>query len=148
MDERKPMRELTRIRQERGLTQQGLADASGVNKATINQIEGGRRSPNVETLEKLADALGVELADLFPKAQAPLPLEELAASAQPRGRFAAKGHLTVSRTWEDIEASLSLDQILEIAKGMVDGRFSVREDQARSAQELLQELEKAGRTTE
>ncbi len=73
MDEPKPMRELTRIREERGLSQQGLADASGVNKATINQIERGRRSPNLETLEKLADALAVEMGDFFPKAEAPLP---------------------------------------------------------------------------
>jgi transcriptional regulator with XRE-family HTH domain len=73
MDEPKPMRELTRIREERGLSQQGLADASGVNKATINQIERGRRSPNLETLEKLTGALAVEMADFFPKAQASLP---------------------------------------------------------------------------
>jgi len=79
MDKLKPMRELTRIREERGLSQQGLADVSGVNKATINQIERGRRSPNLETLEKLAGALAVEMADLFPKAQGPLPLEEAAA---------------------------------------------------------------------
>jgi DNA-binding XRE family transcriptional regulator len=72
MDKPKPMRELTRIRQERNLSQQRLADASGVNKATINQIERGRRSPNVETLEKLAAALGVEVGELFPKGQAPL----------------------------------------------------------------------------
>ena len=72
MDGPKPMKELTRIRQERGLSQQRLADTSGVNKATINQIERGRRSPNVETLEKLAAALGAEVADFFPKAEAPL----------------------------------------------------------------------------
>jgi transcriptional regulator with XRE-family HTH domain len=81
MDEPKPMRELTRIREERGLSQQGLADASCVNKATINQIERGRRSPNLETLEKLADALAVEMADFFPKAQAPLPLDVPAGGA-------------------------------------------------------------------
>jgi transcriptional regulator with XRE-family HTH domain len=81
MDEPKPMTELTRIRQERNLSQQGLADAARVNKATINQIERGRRSPNVETLEKLAAALGVEVADFFPKAQSALPLEE-----RPRAR--------------------------------------------------------------
>jgi transcriptional regulator with XRE-family HTH domain len=77
MDEPKPMKELTRVREERGLSQQRLANASGVNKATINQIERGRRSPNARTLEKLAEALNVEVADLFPKAQAPLPLEPM-----------------------------------------------------------------------
>jgi transcriptional regulator with XRE-family HTH domain len=86
MDEPKPMRELTRIREERGLSQQGLADASGVNKATINQIERGRRSPNLETLEKLAGALAVEVADFFPKAQAPLPeMQEYGALLEERG---------------------------------------------------------------
>ncbi len=66
------MEELTRLRVERGWSQQRLADESSVNKATINQIERGRRSPNIETLEKLADALGVEIGDFFPKAQASL----------------------------------------------------------------------------
>ncbi len=70
------MQDLTRIRNERGWSQQKLSDASGVNKATINQIERGRRSPNVETLEKLADALGVEMADFFPKEQASLPFDD------------------------------------------------------------------------
>ncbi|PLS84899.1 MAG: hypothetical protein CYG60_15455 [Actinobacteria bacterium] len=66
------MEELTRIRNERGWTQQQLSDESGVNKATINQIERGKRSPNVETLTRLAHALGVGVADFFPKAQASL----------------------------------------------------------------------------
>src|SRR5215210_5819456 len=82
MDEAKPMRELTRIREECGLSQQGLADASGVNKSTINQIERGRRSPNVETLEKLADALGAEMGDFFPKVRACLPLSVEGAGGQ------------------------------------------------------------------
>jgi transcriptional regulator with XRE-family HTH domain len=70
------MEELTRIREDLGWSQQKLADESRVNKATINQIERGRRSPNVETLEKLAGAMGREIGDFFPKAQASLPLFE------------------------------------------------------------------------
>src|SRR4051812_29038399 len=105
MDEPKPMRELTRIREERGLSQQALADASGVNKATINQIERGRRSPNLETLEKLAGALGVEMADFFPKAQAPLPLEPEAAgltAADPSAKLApAKALEEIAGLWEE-----------------------------------------------
>jgi XRE family transcriptional regulator, regulator of sulfur utilization len=66
------MEELTRLRVEQGWSQQRLANESNVNKATINQIEKGRRSPNIETLEKLANALGVGVADFFPKAQASL----------------------------------------------------------------------------
>jgi transcriptional regulator with XRE-family HTH domain len=66
------MDELRRIRKERGLSQQRLADLASVDKVTIVHIEGGKVSPKVETLEKLAAALEVDLADLFPKAQRPL----------------------------------------------------------------------------
>lgn len=64
------------IRKERGWSQQRLATEAGINKVTLVHIETGKTSPNVETLGKLAGALGVELGDFFPKAQAPLPLEE------------------------------------------------------------------------
>lgn len=73
------MEELTRLRTDRGWSQQRLADVAEVDKATVNQIERGRRSPNVETLEKLAGALGVGVADFFPKAQAPLFTHEQVA---------------------------------------------------------------------
>jgi transcriptional regulator with XRE-family HTH domain len=39
----------------------------------ISQIETGTRNPSVTTLSKIAEALGVEVTDLFPKEQAPLP---------------------------------------------------------------------------
>jgi transcriptional regulator with XRE-family HTH domain len=44
-----------------------------VDRATINKIEQGKRSPSIATLESLSRALTVEVADFFPKAQAPLP---------------------------------------------------------------------------
>lgn len=69
------MEELKRLRTERGWSQQRLADESGVNKATINQVEQGKRTPGIHTLERLAAAMDVEIGDFFPKAQAPLPLE-------------------------------------------------------------------------
>src|SRR5215211_286398 len=67
------MDELRRIRKERGLSQQRLAELAKVDKVTIVHIENGKVSPKVATLGKLAGALEIELADLFPKAQAPLP---------------------------------------------------------------------------
>lgn len=66
------MQELRRMRERQGWTQQRLADESGVDRATISQIESGRRSPSIETLEKLAGAMGREMGDFFPKAQASL----------------------------------------------------------------------------
>lgn len=63
------MDEVKRIRNERGLSQQRLADQAGVNKVTLIRIEHGTGNPNVETLEKIARALDVEVADFFPKAE-------------------------------------------------------------------------------
>ena len=60
------MEEVRRIRKERGLTQRGLAGLSGVDQATISMLESGRRRPHLETLDTLADALGVEVRDFFP----------------------------------------------------------------------------------
>jgi transcriptional regulator with XRE-family HTH domain len=102
--EEAPLEELRRLRKEKGWSQTRLAQESGVDRATINQAEGGRRSPTIATLEELATALGVEVADFFPKAQASLPLEEGGASPQPRvvqgeahlsgtGRLAAVGKI-------------------------------------------------------
>jgi transcriptional regulator with XRE-family HTH domain len=62
---------IKRLREERGWSQPRLAVEAGVAVSAVSQIENGRRSPNVSTLDKLAEAFGVEVADFFPKAPAP-----------------------------------------------------------------------------
>ncbi|MER6531137.1 helix-turn-helix transcriptional regulator [Streptomyces sp. NPDC001508] len=57
----------TRIREARlwaNLTQEGLRDASGVDRATIQRIEAGTTDPRLSWLLRIADALDVPLADL------------------------------------------------------------------------------------
>lgn len=51
-------------RELRGLSQVGLGKASGVNRVQIADIEAGRGKGSVETVRKLADALGVRVDDL------------------------------------------------------------------------------------
>ena len=53
-------------RQHRSLTLQALADAAGVSKPYVSQIEGGKRAGTAATLNKLAKALGVPLDALQP----------------------------------------------------------------------------------
>jgi transcriptional regulator with XRE-family HTH domain len=43
------------------VTQESLADLSGVGLRTIKQFESGKGNPKLETLQKLGDALGLEL---------------------------------------------------------------------------------------
>jgi len=52
-------------RRYRGLTQQALADVSGIGKSHISQIESGAKTGSVKCLRRLADALGVDIDDLI-----------------------------------------------------------------------------------
>ena len=73
-------KEIKRLREERGWSQAQLAVYAGSSQPTVNQIESGKRNPSTRTLEKLAATFGVEVGELFPKAQPPLPEQpELAA---------------------------------------------------------------------
>ncbi|MEV7857187.1 helix-turn-helix transcriptional regulator [Streptomyces sp. NPDC088183] len=47
-----------------GLTQQGIAERTGMDRATYNRIEQGHSSPLLDSLFLIADAIGVPLADL------------------------------------------------------------------------------------
>lgn len=53
-----------RLRVAAGLTQEGLAERMGVDRAYINALELGKRNPTVITLWRVAEALDVNLAEL------------------------------------------------------------------------------------
>ncbi len=46
-------------RKERGLSQEGLADAAGISAGMIAQVETGRRQLGIPNLLSVAEALGV-----------------------------------------------------------------------------------------
>ena len=56
---------VARLRHQVGITQGALSTRAGVARATVNRIERGRLVPEVETLRRLADALGVSLPSLL-----------------------------------------------------------------------------------
>ncbi len=66
MDMRKLVgRHVARIRREKGLTQEQLAEISGFSQQYISGLEQGRRNPTVVTLYELATALGVSHLELL-----------------------------------------------------------------------------------
>jgi transcriptional regulator with XRE-family HTH domain len=65
--------EIRRIREDKGWSQAKLGVLSGAGPSGISQIETGRRNPSAGTLQRIAEALEVEVRDLFPLGQAPLP---------------------------------------------------------------------------
>lgn len=49
------------IRKERGLTQNQLGELCGIKEANIRKYELGKANPKIETIEKIAKALGVPI---------------------------------------------------------------------------------------
>ena len=43
------------------VTQEGLADLSGVGLRTLKQFESGKGNPTLSTLHKISDVLGMEI---------------------------------------------------------------------------------------
>ena len=66
MDMRKLVGENTaRIRKEKGLTQEALAEKSGLSQQYISGLENGQRNPTIVTLFELSSALGVSHLELL-----------------------------------------------------------------------------------
>lgn len=56
---------IQKIRKEKNLSQEDLAYKAGLNRAYIGYIERGERKPTVETIEKIARVLQIDIQDLF-----------------------------------------------------------------------------------
>ena len=54
-------------RKHRGMTQEALAQAAGISKPYLSQIETGKRTGTAEVLVAIADALGVTVDDVMPR---------------------------------------------------------------------------------
>lgn len=54
-----------KIREQKKMSQMALAQKSGLDITTINEIENGNRDPMLKTIWKIANALEVKLPQLF-----------------------------------------------------------------------------------
>ena len=93
------------IRERRGLTQVALGQRAGIAPASISHFETGQRVPSLESLVKLADALGVSVDELLGR----VPAEEsthvdplfLRASRAPTDTLDAVKRVTAALLGED-----------------------------------------------
>lgn len=58
-------RNLRRLRDEKGLSQEAFAHEAGIHRTYISDIERGARNPTITVVAKIALALGVTAATLF-----------------------------------------------------------------------------------
>ncbi len=58
-------RNVRRIREKKGLTQEKFAEISGFSQQYLSSLENGRRNPTVVTIYELARAMGISHLDLL-----------------------------------------------------------------------------------
>ncbi len=56
------------LREEKGLSRSGLARLAGLHQTYIGLLERGERTPNLDTANSIAQALGKSLAELIAEA--------------------------------------------------------------------------------
>src|SRR3989304_7274212 len=54
------------LRKLKALTQEELGERTGLSYKFVGEIERGKVNPSLDSLVKIADALGVKVGDLFP----------------------------------------------------------------------------------
>ena len=59
-------KKLRRLRTERQMSQEEFAAQANLHRTYVSSVERGERNVTIETIEKLAHALGVPLSDLMP----------------------------------------------------------------------------------
>jgi transcriptional regulator with XRE-family HTH domain len=84
---------LATLRERQGLSLDELSRRAGVSKSMLSQIERAQANPTVAVVWRLAQALGVPLADLLQSADAPAApaIDTVAAHATPTLRGADNG---------------------------------------------------------
>ncbi len=56
---------IAKLRKERKITQQELADALGIERTSLSHIETGFYTPSAKTMKKISDYFQIPLGDIF-----------------------------------------------------------------------------------
>ena len=62
---------LRQLREERGLSQEQLAERADLNRSYLGEVERGRAVPSIVTVSKLAGALDIRLSSMIARCEHP-----------------------------------------------------------------------------
>ena len=63
--QRRLSRNIQRIRRDKGMSQEEVAHLAAVHQTYLSGVETARRNPSVKVIERIANALGVDVVELF-----------------------------------------------------------------------------------
>jgi transcriptional regulator with XRE-family HTH domain len=61
--------ELRKARKAAGLSQEGVAFAAGIDRSYLSQLENDRKSPTVDTLVRVCDAIGMRASVILARVE-------------------------------------------------------------------------------
>lgn len=62
---------LQQLRRKQGLSQEELAEKAELHRNYVGSVERGERNIGIDNMERLADALGIELVDMIGRRDTP-----------------------------------------------------------------------------
>jgi transcriptional regulator with XRE-family HTH domain len=102
---------IRRLRDEKGWNQTELGFRAGASPSIISLIENGKRNPSTATLAKIAEALGVEVVDLFPKGPSSSPEPTLLNGLDDERRLSrfSEAIIAAAERWGEAVSSPDMD---------------------------------------
>ncbi len=67
------------LRKERGWSQEELGEKADLHHTYVGAVERGEKNASIDTLDKIADALGIEMVDLFTLTKGKMNVDKLRA---------------------------------------------------------------------
>lgn len=100
---------LKELREAKGLSQYSFADAFGISQSTIGNWEAGKREPNFDTMQRLADFFGVSVDYLLGREPTP---EGAPAPSRPGSKWIpVLGRVAAGAPIEAVEDILDYEEI-------------------------------------
>lgn len=104
---------LLHLRRQAGLSQQTLADATGLSRSAVGMYETGKREPDIETLRLLSEFFGVDMNTLTsPESAQNAELAELLEALRNRDEMRMLFKLAKDATPDDVRKAVKIIEAL------------------------------------